>query len=158
MSLLGCNLYRNKNNEKSYIINKNQRFKMVTLIKSLIFVKLVQFVQLVYWYPIMIFPTISLSILMFFTENKWLEPHPPTPRDCYLINQTTLVFTPFEISKHPKHSEPYLNCFGTSQLNYTKTRWNLRKNRLCLNYWLVHLYVNEELRKYFHSPFNREYM
>ena len=50
---------------------------MATLIKSLIFLELVQFVQLVYWYPIMIFPTISLSILMFFTENKWLEPHPP---------------------------------------------------------------------------------
>ena len=48
MSLLGCNLYRNKNNEKPYIINKNQRIKIFTLIKSLIFVELIQFVQLVY--------------------------------------------------------------------------------------------------------------
>ena len=41
--------------------------------------------------PIMTFQTLSLSILMLFTDNKWFDPRG--------------VFAPFEISKHPTFAQ-----------------------------------------------------
>ena len=43
---------------------------------------------------IMIFLTLSFSILILFTDNKWFE-------SC----SATLVFTPFEIPKHPTFAQ-----------------------------------------------------
>ena len=47
-------MYKKKNDQNPCMINKNQRCKIVTLLKSLKLVQLVQLVQLVYWYFLMI--------------------------------------------------------------------------------------------------------
>ena len=44
--------------------------------------------------PNMIFSTLSFSVLILFIDNKWFDP-------C----RATLVFTPFEISKHPTFAQ-----------------------------------------------------
>ena len=56
-------MYRKKNNQNPYMINKNQRNKMVTLLESLKLASLVQLVQLVYLYFLKILINHKVTIL-----------------------------------------------------------------------------------------------
>ena len=88
---------------------------------------------------------LCLSILLFSPDNKWLGP----TFGCNLINSATLVFTKFEISKHPTFLYClFWNVFEYPNLhlqlfNYTNLRQFLFKNCLYFSGWIVHLYFLE---------------
>ena len=51
---------------------------------------------------------LSFSILIVFTDNEWSVPHAEGGGEwggCNLSNLATLLFTTFEISKHPTFSQ-----------------------------------------------------
>ena len=83
--------------------------------------------------------------LVVYSENKWFIP----PCKCCLKNSATLVFTTFEIPKHPAFPEclvwnvlepPYLIL---QSLTFTILIRYLSKNSHCFTHWLVHPYVNK---------------
>ena len=136
---------RKRNNHHPYMINKTQRFKMVTLLKSLKLEPLVQLVQLAYWFffndfnkttisyswlimygfgyvyfytnciPIMIFSTISFSILLRFTDNSWFDPSVEL-----LLNKlgNASIYSIWNMQAPNFCSEPSIKCFKTSQLEF----------------------------------------
>ena len=75
--------------------------------------------------------------------------------DFYLTNSATLVFTTFEISKHPTLPWCFLlNVLEPSnqnfkRLEYSNIRRNLPKNNLRFTPWLVHLHIKRWLGQYF---------
>ena len=83
--------------------------------------------------PIMIFSTISFSILMHFTDNSWFDP----PTVGLLLNKfgNLTIYYIWNIQASNFSSVPYLKDFGNSQLEFERLRYaniscNLPKNSL----------------------------
>ena len=64
-------------------------------------------------------------VLAFLPHSKWVVP----PWGCYLSNFATLLFTTFEISKHPTFPECLIwkvlepPNYNSKRLNYTTVEW-----------------------------------
>ena len=95
--------------------------------------------------------TSFFSILMPFTNNKWFNP----PWSWYLINLATLLFTKFEIFRHPSICQclvwnvlehPYLIV---KYFSFTNSIRYLLKDRQYFTPWLGHIHVNKELLQWF---------
>ena len=93
----------------------------------------------------------SFSISVPLTDNNWFNP----PWGCYLTNLATLVFTTFQISKHPT----FLQCllqkilelpnYNLKRFNYTNIMWNLSEKKGFITPWILHLYIKKWLSQNF---------
>ena len=136
---------RKRNNHHPYMINKTQRFKngyfikiikirtisTIGTISILIFfndfnkttISYSWFIMYgfgyVYFYtnciPIMIFSTISFSILLRFTDNSWSDPSVEL-----LLNKlgNASIYSIWNMEAPNFCSEPSIKCFKTSQLEF----------------------------------------
>ena len=94
-------------------------------------------------------------LLVIFAEINWFD----TSWGCYLLNLATLLFTTFEISKHPTIPQYHISKileppnWNSRRLNHTNIRCNLSKNNGFFTPWLVHFHKKKELWLYFSQLF-----